>query len=87
MSNPDDPLEAVEQALDRLTAELAADGYESGYPTWELGLRMPQMVEIDSASHIDCPKCGTHEREHAAFCAPTGRTYGGIRDLSYVRMD
>jgi hypothetical protein len=72
MPNTPDPPDVVEQALSRLTARLAADGYEPGYPTWELELRTLQTIDIEIAAHADCPKCGNHEREHAGFVRSDG---------------
>jgi hypothetical protein len=72
MSHPADPLDAFEQALDRLTTQLAADGYEPGYPTWQVDLQLSQTIEIEIASSADCPKCGNREREHAGFVRSDG---------------
>ena len=69
MSNPANPLDAVEQTLDRLTAQLAADGYEPGYPTWELKL---STIDIEAAAHTDCPNCGNDDHERAGFVRSDG---------------
>jgi hypothetical protein len=79
MTDAIDPQNVVEQSLCRLTAKLAADGYEPGYPTWELTLDTLQRIDIEIAADVECPKCGTNGCGHAGFvCSDGSRSWRGF---------